>query len=145
MHDKDIREWVSEWCYKPDPHVLELKWYWRHWPINTCLFLVPRRYDNFHIGTFVLYKSTIRLFEVHVRQWECASITAHPTSCVCGFAARDGTEVISFDMCNGLSGETKPRLVVKNGDLAKSSIRITESYQGRKVTVRHCYLNEMIK
>ncbi|XP_017346605.2 von Willebrand factor D and EGF domain-containing protein [Ictalurus punctatus] len=116
-----VKDILPAYCYIfTDPHIITFD---------------GRRYDNFHIGTFVLYKSTIRLFEVHVRQWECASITAHPTSCVCGFAARDGTEVISFDMCNGLSGETKPRLLVKNGDLAKSSIRITESYQGRKVTL----------
>ncbi|KAK3561087.1 hypothetical protein QTP86_028410 [Hemibagrus guttatus] len=116
-----IKDVLPAYCYIfTDPHIITFD---------------GRRYDNFHIGTFVLYKSTIRPFEVHVRQWECASITAHPTSCVCGFAAREGAEVISFDMCNGLAGETKPRLLVKNGDLAKSGIRITESYQGRKVTL----------
>ncbi|XP_060744743.1 von Willebrand factor D and EGF domain-containing protein [Tachysurus vachellii] len=116
-----IKDVLPAYCYIfTDPHIITFD---------------GRRYDNFHIGTFVLYKSTIRPFEVHVRQWECASITAHPTSCICGFAARDGAEVISFDMCNGLAGETKPRLLVKNGDLEKSAIRITESYQGRKVTL----------
>ncbi|XP_046719270.1 von Willebrand factor D and EGF domain-containing protein isoform X1 [Silurus meridionalis] len=116
-----VKDILPAYCYIfTDPHIITFD---------------GRKYDNFHIGTFVLYKSTIRLFEVHVRQWECASITAHPTSCVCGFVARDGAEVISFDMCNGLAGETKPRLLVKNGDLAKSGIRITESYQGRKITL----------
>ncbi|XP_060799492.1 von Willebrand factor D and EGF domain-containing protein [Neoarius graeffei] len=116
-----VKDILPAYCYIfTDPHIITFD---------------GRKYDNFHIGTFVLYRSTIRLFEVHVRQWECASTTAHPTSCVCGFAARDGAEVISFDMCHGLAGETKPRLLVKNGDLAKSGIRITESYQGRKVTL----------
>ena len=59
----------------------------------------------------------------------------HATSCVCGFVVRDGGDVIAFDMCNGEMGETKPHLSVKNRDLTKSGIRITESYQGRKVTV----------
>ncbi|TSN03413.1 von Willebrand factor D and EGF domain-containing protein [Bagarius yarrelli] len=116
-----IKDVLPAYCYIfTDPHIITFD---------------GRRYDNFHIGTFVLYKSTVLPFEVHVRQWECASITAHPTSCVCGFAARDGAEIISFDMCNGPAGETKPRLLVRNGDLAKSGIRITESYQGRKVTL----------
>lgn len=83
----------------------------------------------------MLYRSTARPFEVHVRQWECAGMTAHPTSCVCGFAARDGGYVVRYDMCNGLVGETRPRFSVKNGDLLKSGIHVTESYQGRKVTV----------
>ncbi|KAF5900616.1 von Willebrand factor D and EGF domain-containing protein, partial [Clarias magur] len=116
-----VKDILPAYCYIfTDPHIITFD---------------GRTYDNFHVGTFVLYKSTVRLFEVHVRQWECASITAHPTSCVCGFAVRDGAAVISFDMCNGLAGETKPRLIVKNGDLAKSGIRITESYHGRKVTL----------
>lgn len=59
----------------------------------------------------------------------------HAASCVCGFVARDAGNVIAFDMCNGEMGETKPQLTVRNRDLSKSGIRITESYQGRKVTV----------
>ena len=59
----------------------------------------------------------------------------HAASCVCGFVVRDGGDVVAFDMCNGEMGETKPHLSVKNRDLSKSGIRITESYQGRKVTV----------
>lgn len=102
---------------------------------QTIIIFVYRTYDNYQIGTFVLYRSTARPFEVHVRQWECAGMTAYPTSCVCGFTARDGGDVIAFDMCNGLPGETKPRLSVKRGDLVKSGIHVTESYQGRKITV----------
>lgn len=83
----------------------------------------------------MLYRSTAQPFEVHVRQWECAGMTSYPTSCVCGFAASDRAEVIMFDMCNGVAGETKPQFLVKRGDLSKSAIHITESHQGRKVTV----------
>lgn len=100
-----------------------------------CVSLfIHRLYENYQIGTFVLYKSTFWPFEVHVRQWDCGSMV-HAASCVCGFVTRDGGDVIAFDMCNGEMGETKPRLSVKNRDLSKSGIRITESYQGRKLTV----------
>ncbi|XP_051963199.1 von Willebrand factor D and EGF domain-containing protein [Xyrauchen texanus] len=116
-----VKDVPSALCYSfTDPHIITFD---------------GRRYDNYQIGTFVLYRSTARPFEVHIRQWECADITSHPTSCMCGFAARDGGNVITFDMCNGLPGETKPRLSVKNRDLVKSGIRVTESYQGRKVTI----------
>ncbi|XP_062873417.1 von Willebrand factor D and EGF domain-containing protein [Trichomycterus rosablanca] len=116
-----VKDIPPAYCYVfTDPHIITFD---------------GRRYDNFQIGTFVLYRSTARPFEVHVRQWECAGMTAYPTSCVCGFAASDGAEVITFDMCNGLAGETKPHFSVKNRDLTKSGIHITESYQGRKVTL----------
>jgi len=104
-------------------------------PCECVSLFVNRHYDNYQVGTFVLYKSTARPFEVHVRQWECGSVV-HAASCACGFAARDGGDVIAFDMCNGEMGEAKPHLSVRNGDLSRSGIRITESYQGRKVTVR---------
>ncbi|XP_008429180.1 von Willebrand factor D and EGF domain-containing protein isoform X2 [Poecilia reticulata] len=95
-----------------------------------------RHYENYQIGTFVLYKSDLWPFEVHVRQWECGSLV-HAASCVCGFAAWDGGDVVAFDMCDGEMGETKPRLSVKstNAKRVKSGFRISESYQGRKVTI----------
>lgn len=95
---------------------------------------IYRSYENYQIGTFVLYRSSFWPFEVHVRQWECGSVV-QAAACVCGFVVRDGSDVIAFDMCSGEMGETKPHLSVKNRDLSKSAIRITESYQGRKVTV----------
>ncbi|XP_066531702.1 von Willebrand factor D and EGF domain-containing protein [Hoplias malabaricus] len=116
-----VKDIPPAYCYVfTDPHIITFD---------------GRSYDNFQIGTFVLYRSTARLFEVHVRQWECASLTAHSTSCICGFAARDKGSVITFDMCNGLAGETKPQLSWKSGISVKSGIRISESYQGRKITL----------
>lgn len=102
--------------------------------MSSTLFLTYRLYENYQIGTFVLYKSTVWPLEIHVRQSECGSVV-HAASCACGFVARDGADIIAFDMCDSELGETKPHLSVKNKGLDKSSIRITESYQGRKLTV----------
>ncbi|XP_035265464.1 von Willebrand factor D and EGF domain-containing protein [Anguilla anguilla] len=117
IHVKDV---PSAYCYSfTDPHIITLD---------------GRKYDNYKTGTFVLYKSTVWEFEVQVRQWECSSLH-YPSSCACGFVARDGGNLISFDMCDGELHDTKPQLSVKKRDTARRSVRITESYQGRKVTI----------
>uniref|UniRef100_A0A672FVR7 Si:dkey-30e9.7 n=1 Tax=Salarias fasciatus TaxID=181472 RepID=A0A672FVR7_SALFA len=115
-----VEDVPSAYCYSfTDPHVITFD---------------GRYYENYQIGTFVLYKSRFSPLEVHVRQWECGSVL-HAASCVCGFAARHGGHVLTFDMCDGEMGETEPRLSVKSKDLNGTNVRITKSYQGRKVTM----------
>ncbi|XP_029941582.1 von Willebrand factor D and EGF domain-containing protein [Salarias fasciatus] len=114
-----VRDVPTSVCYSlTGPHIVTLD---------------GRRYENRQTGTFVLYRSLSRDFEVHARRWDCGG-GGRPGGggCNCGVAARESNHVAVFDMCDGRPQETRPRLTIKT---IGSGIRVLESHQGKKVTL----------
>ncbi|OXB63000.1 hypothetical protein ASZ78_003095 [Callipepla squamata] len=115
-----VRDLPTGNCYSfTDPHIITFDGW---------------RYDNYKIGTFLLCQSTSRAFEVHVRQWDCGGHHS-ATACNCGVAAREGSDVVRLDNCNGRFRDSRLQLNIQSTE-ATPQVKILTSYGGRKITVR---------
>ncbi|XP_041472580.1 von Willebrand factor D and EGF domain-containing protein-like isoform X1 [Lytechinus variegatus] len=93
-----------------------------------------KKYDFYKTGTFVLYKSLRREFEVHTRIWNCGGISEQ-VSCNCGFVAKEDNDVISVDMCDGNVLETRAEVRVRSPQPLTDGVKIKQAKNGTKITV----------
>ncbi|XP_023933654.1 von Willebrand factor D and EGF domain-containing protein-like [Lingula anatina] len=93
-----------------------------------------RQFDLYKTGTFVLYQSKRRQFEVDVRAWACSE-TPNRAACACGVVAREGQDTVAVDMCNTVPGSSgQPDIDVKSGTLSRNT-KIFKARDGKIVTV----------
>ncbi|XP_060067975.1 von Willebrand factor D and EGF domain-containing protein-like [Ylistrum balloti] len=78
------------------------------------------RMDVYEVGDFVMYKSSTRPFEIHIRTWSCGKF--HP--CICAITARENNDVVSIDMCEKRKNQiAAPDVkVLSNGPLHSMTI-----------------------
>ncbi|XP_023932732.1 von Willebrand factor D and EGF domain-containing protein, partial [Lingula anatina] len=93
-----------------------------------------RQFDLYKTGTFVLYQSKRRQFQVDVRAWACSE-TPNRAACACGVVAREGQDTVAVDMCNTVPGSSgQPDIDVKSGTLSRNA-KIFKARDGKIVTV----------
>eukprot|EP00794_Sanderia_malayensis_P009603 gene9603-10590_t len=84
-------------------------------------------------GSFILYKSLAREFEVHTRFWPCS--TKPDASCSCGFVVKENFDVISIDMCDGKPGKSAVQISILSGTILSPGVQITKANQGKRFSV----------
>ncbi|XP_078585634.1 von Willebrand factor D and EGF domain-containing protein-like [Branchiostoma floridae x Branchiostoma japonicum] len=85
-------------------------------------------YHRYDVGTYIMYKSTLRFFEVQARLWPCNfGRPDRAVTCNCGVAVRENNDVIIIDLCQGVYGRASPDLTIKSPHPLAHGTRITRS------------------